>query len=111
MKGFIDDYRRFRHLVREEIGDLEEPDILMLFSVWVDRKPQLNPFAGLETFFKGYTDIFQPNNPHDENPDDENNNDDPFSQCFPIRSNRNLFIPAFTGTEMIQGESDGTHEF
>ena len=79
MKTFIDEYRRFRHLVREEIGDLEEPHIISLFCVWVDRKPQLNPFAGLETFFKGYTDIFQPNNPDDENPDDENNNDDPFS--------------------------------
>ena len=78
MKGFIDDYRRFRHLVREEIGDLEEPDIMTLFCVWMDRRPPLNPFAGLETFFKGYTDIFQPNNAN-EDPDDENNNDDPFS--------------------------------
>ncbi len=79
MKHFIDEYRRFRHLVREEIGDLEEPDIMTLFCVWVDRKPIIqNPFAGLETFFKGYQDIFQHNNPN-EDPDDESNDDDPFA--------------------------------
>ena len=106
MKNFIDEYRRFRHLVREEIGDLEEPHIMTLFCVWVDRKPQLNPFAGLETFFKGYTDIFQPNNPDDENPDDENNNDDPFHN-----TSRQEGFYTRNGSEMIQGESDGTHEF
>ena len=76
MKAFIDEYRRFRHLVREEIGDLEEPDIMTLFSVWVDRKPLQNPFAGLESLFKGYESIFQPR-PNDD-PDDEDFNDDPF---------------------------------
>ncbi len=78
MKAFIDEYRRFRHLVREEIGDIEEPDIMMLFSIYVERRPIQNPFAGLETFFKGYTDIFQPNNPNND-PDDESNDDDPFA--------------------------------
>ena len=78
MKAFIDEYRRFRHLVREEIGDLEEPDIMMLFSIYIERRPIQNPFAGLESFFKGYTDIFQPNNPNND-PDDESNDDDPFS--------------------------------
>ena len=78
MKDFIDQYRRFRHLVREDIGDLEELDIMTLFCVWVENKPVIqNPFAGLETFFKGYQDIFQNNNAN-EDPDDENNNDDPF---------------------------------
>ena len=78
MKAFIDEYRRFRHLVREDIGDLEELDIMALFCVWVENKPVIqNPFAGLETFFKGYQDIFQNNNAN-EDPDDENNNDDPF---------------------------------
>jgi hypothetical protein len=77
MKSFIDEYRRFRHLVREEIGDLEEVDIMTLFCVWVENKPTIqNPFAGLETFFKGYQDIFQ-NNSNDD-PDDEDFNDDPF---------------------------------
>ena len=76
MKAFIDEYRRFRHIVREEIGDLEEPDIMTLFCVWVDRKPLQNPFAGLESLFKGYESIFQPR-PNDD-PDDEDFNDDPF---------------------------------
>ena len=78
MKHFIDEYRRFRHLVREEIGDLEDADIMMLYSIYLERRPIQNPFAGLESFFKGYTDIFQPNNPNND-PDDESNDDDPFS--------------------------------
>ena len=77
MKAFIDEYRKFRHLVREDIGDLEEPDIMTLFCIWVDRKPTIqNPFSGLESFLKGYESIFQPR-PNDD-PDDEDFNDDPF---------------------------------
>ena len=76
MKAFIDEYRRFRHLVREEIGDLEEADIMMLFSIYVERRPIQNPFAGLETFFKGYESIFKPN-PNDD-PEDPDFDDDPF---------------------------------
>ena len=76
MKTFIDEYRRFRHLVREDIGDLEDADIMLLFSIYIERRPTPNPFAGLESFFKGYESIFQPR-PNDD-PDDEDFNDDPF---------------------------------
>lgn len=51
MKAFIDQYRKFRHLCREEIGDLEDGEIMMLFSIYLEQRPQFNnPFSGLESF-------------------------------------------------------------
>ena len=79
MKNFIDEYRKFRHLVREEIGDLEEPDIMTLFCVWMDRRPPLNPFAGLETFFTQYSSLFNSNTNPNDDPNDPDFDDDPFS--------------------------------
>ena len=61
MKNFIDEYRKFRHLVREEIGDLSEEDIMMLFSLYLERPQYKNPFAGLETFFSQYSSLFNSN--------------------------------------------------
>jgi len=73
MMPFIDEYRKFRHIVREEIGDVREADIIALFSLYLERKI-LNPFGGLETFIKHFSSMVEPTDP-----DDESNNDDPFS--------------------------------
>jgi hypothetical protein len=72
MIPFVDEYRKFRHYVREEIGDVREADIIAMFSLYLDRKI-LNPFGGLETLFKQFSS-FPPTDP-----DGEDNNDDPFS--------------------------------
>ena len=73
MIPFIDEYRKFRHLVREASGDLRESDIITLFTIYIDRKI-LNPFGGLETFFKQFSSMVEPTDP-----DDESNDDDPFA--------------------------------
>ena len=73
MIPFIDEYRKFRHLVREESGDLKESDIITLFTIYLDRKI-LNPFGGLETFIKQFSSMVEPTDP-----DDESNDDDPFA--------------------------------
>ena len=78
MKNFIDEYRKFRHLVREDIGDLSEEDIMLLFSMYLERPQYKNPFAGLETFFSQYSSLFNPN-PNDD-PEDPDFDDDPFSR-------------------------------
>ena len=79
MKAFIDQYRKFRHLCREEIGDLEDGEIMMLFSIYLEQRPQFNnPFSGLESFFTQYSSLFNPNNNPSDDPDDEDFNDDPF---------------------------------
>jgi hypothetical protein len=74
MTPFVDEYRKFRHLVREEIGDLKESDIIGLFTIYLDRKI-LNPFGGLETLFKHFSHF----TPESTDPDDESNDDDPFA--------------------------------
>ena len=73
MIPFIDEYRKFRHLIREQSGDLKEADIITLFTIYLDRK-MLNPFGGLETFFKQFQTLVEPTDP-----DDESNDDDPFA--------------------------------
>ncbi len=73
MIPFIDEYRKFRHILREESGDLNEADIITLFAIYLDRKI-LNPFGGLETLFKQFSTFSEP-----KDPDDESNNDDPFA--------------------------------
>jgi|TARA_R110000751_G_scaffold255082_1_gene354576 hypothetical protein len=72
MIQFVAEYRKFRHHVREEIGDVREADIIAMFTLYLDRKT-LSPFGGLETLFKQFSS-FTP-----KDPDDESNNDDPFS--------------------------------
>ena len=80
MKSFIDQYRKFRHLCREEIGDLEDGDIMMLFSIYLDQTPRLNnPFSGLETFFTQYSSLFNSNDNPNDDPNDPDFDDDPFS--------------------------------
>ena len=74
MIPFVDEYRKFRHLVREEIGDLKESDIIGLFTIYLDRKI-LNPFGGLETIFKQFSHF----SPQPTDPDAEDNDDDPFA--------------------------------
>ncbi|MCP4121169.1 MAG: hypothetical protein GY751_05405 [Bacteroidetes bacterium] len=73
MIPFINEYRKFRYLVLEEVGDVRDADIIALFSLYLDRKI-LNPFGGLETFFKHFSSMVEPTDP-----DDESNDDDPFS--------------------------------
>ena len=70
MIPFIEEYRKFRNLLREESGDIKEADIITLFTIYLDRKI-LNPFGGLETFFKQFSSM--------TDPDDDSNNDDPFA--------------------------------
>ena len=73
MIPFVDEYRKFRHYVREEIGDVREADIIAMFSLYLDRKI-LNPFGGLESLFKQFSTFTEP-----KDPDAEDNDDDPFS--------------------------------
>ena len=70
MKQFIDDYRKFRQLARQEIGDIRESDLLVLFGIYREQSTILNPLAGLEYIF---------NNIGGLNPDDDEDDDDPFS--------------------------------
>ncbi len=79
MKNFIEEYRKFRHLVREDIGDLSEEDIMLLFSLYLERPQYRNPFAGLETFFSQYSSLFNSNNNPSDDPEDPDFDDDPFS--------------------------------
>jgi len=73
MIPFVAEYRKFRHLVREESGDLKESDIITLFTLYLDRKI-LHPFGGLETILKQFQTLVEPTDP-----DDESNDDDPFA--------------------------------
>ena len=73
MIPFVDEYRKFRHHVREEIGDVREADIIAMFSLYLDRKI-LSPFGGLESLFKQFSTFVEPTDP-----DDESNDDDPFA--------------------------------
>jgi len=74
MIPFINEYRKFRYLVLEEVGgDLKEGDIITLFTIYLERKI-LNPLGGLETFIKHFSSMVEPTDP-----DDESNDDDPFS--------------------------------
>jgi len=70
MKQFINDYRKFRQLARQEIGDIRESDLLVLFGIFREQSTAFNPLAGLEYIF---------NNISSFNPDDDENDDDPFS--------------------------------
>ena len=70
MKQFIDDYRKFRQLARQEIGDIRESDLLVLFGIYREQSTMLNPLAGLEYIFSNIAGL---------NPDDDENDDDPFS--------------------------------
>ena len=79
MKQFIEEYRKFRHLVREELGDFSEEDIMILFSFYLERPQYKNPFAGLETFFTQYSSLFNSNNNPNDDPNDPDFDDDPFS--------------------------------
>jgi hypothetical protein len=78
MKQFINDYRKFRQLARDEIGDIRENDLLRLFSLFIEQQQPVvvNPLGGLESFFQGISPFF---NPSSINPDDDENDDDPFS--------------------------------
>lgn len=70
MKQFINEYRKFRELARQEIGDIRESDILVLFGIYREKSTMLNPLAGLEYIFNNIAGL---------NPDDDKNDDDPFS--------------------------------
>jgi len=70
MKQFIEDYRKFRQLARQEIGDIRESDLLVLFGIYREQSTMLNPLAGLEYIFSNIAGL---------NPDDDENDDDPFS--------------------------------
>jgi hypothetical protein len=77
MKRFINDYRKFRQMARQEIGDIREDDVLILFSLFLEQQPAFPlPLGGLETFLQSLSPFL---NPSDANPDDDDNDDDPFS--------------------------------
>ncbi len=74
MRSFVEEYRKFRHIMREDVGDLKESDIITLFTIYLDRKV-FNPLGGLETFFRQFqTDLREASDP-----DAEDNDDDPFA--------------------------------
>ena len=77
MKSFIDHYRKFRNVLFEGCGDMEEDNIILLYSLYLENKHSVSPFAGLETFFNQYSSLFKPN-AHDD-PEDPDFDDDPFS--------------------------------
>jgi len=59
-RRFVNQYRKFRQIVKEEIGDLEEEIIISLFSLFARRlsakqKQDNNPF-------KNYMDYYKKNN-------------------------------------------------
>jgi hypothetical protein len=76
MKSFISHYRAFRNQIFEECGDMEEDNIILLYSLYLENKHTVNPLAGIESFLNQYTSLFSPPN---LDPDDEENDDDPFS--------------------------------
>ena len=77
MKQFINDYRKFRQIARQDIGDVREDDLIMLFSLFLERQPAFPlPLGGLETFLQSLAPLF---NPSETDPDGEDNDDDPFS--------------------------------
>ena len=80
MKSFIDHYRQFRNTLFEECGDMEEDNIIMLYSLYLENKHSVNPFAGLETFFTQYSSLFSPNSNPSDDPEDPDFDDDPFSR-------------------------------
>lgn len=77
MKSFIDHYRKFRNVLFEECGDMEEDNIILLYSLYLEHKNSVNPFAGLESFFSQYSSLFKPHTNND--PEDPDFDDDPFS--------------------------------
>jgi hypothetical protein len=64
-------------MARDEIGDIREDDLLMLFSIFIDKQSSFpHPLGGLETFFQSLAPFL---NPSETDPDGEDNDDDPFS--------------------------------
>ena len=43
MKSFIDHYRKFRNVLFEECGDMEEDNIILLYSLYLEHKNSVNP--------------------------------------------------------------------
>ncbi len=75
MKSFITHYRSFRNHLIEECGDMEEDNILLLYSLYLEHKHTVvHPFSGLEAIFKQFSSFVDPTDP-----DDESNDDDPFA--------------------------------
>jgi|TARA_R110000822_G_scaffold16853_4_gene56960 hypothetical protein len=77
VKQFINNYRKFRQITRQEIGDIREDDLLILFSLFLEQQPSIPlAFGGLESFFQSLSPFL---NPSEVNPDADENDDDPFS--------------------------------
>jgi hypothetical protein len=75
MKSFINHYRNFRNCLFEECGDMEDENVLLLYSLYLEHKHTVvHPFGGLESFFKQFSSFVEPTDP-----DDESNDDDPFA--------------------------------
>jgi len=62
MKSFISHYRAFRNQIFEECGDMEEDNIILLYSLYLENKHTVNPLAGIESFLNQYTSLFSPPN-------------------------------------------------
>jgi hypothetical protein len=78
MHNFLRQYHKFREFTRNELGDIQEPDIISLFVVHLNLKSAAMPpvFADL------WRMMSDPQGPQD--PDSDDNDDDPFSAESPI---------------------------
>jgi|TARA_R110001592_G_C12869627_1_gene723613 hypothetical protein len=75
MKSFINHYRTFRNHLFEECGDMEEDNIILLYSLYIENKHTISPFASIEKLLAQ----FSPYMTEALDPDDDENDDDPFA--------------------------------
>ena len=76
MLNFLRQYRKFREMTRNELGDIAEQDIISLFIVHLNLKS-----AAMPTVFADLWRMMS--NPQD--PDSDDNDDDPFSAESPTQ--------------------------
>ena len=76
MHNFLRQYRQFREITRNELGDIQEQDIISLFIVHLNLKS-----AAMPTVFADLWRMMS--NPQD--PDSDDNDDDPFSAESPTQ--------------------------
>ena len=79
MHNFLRQYRKFREITRNELGDIQEQDIISLFIVHLNLKSAAMPtvFADL------WRMMGDPQ--HNQDPDSDDNDDDPFSAESPTQ--------------------------
>ena len=70
MHNFLRQYRKFREITRNELGDIQEQDIISLFIVHLNLKS-----AAMPTVFADLWRMMS----ESQDPDSDDNDDDPFS--------------------------------